>query len=48
MMVCADLTPKKLEDANKCLADNGIEPDECETVLQALCYILLDLEIYPD
>lgn len=48
MTVCTDLTPEKLEAANRCLMDNGIEPDDCETVLQALCYILLDVEIYPD
>ena len=29
----------------RCLEDNGIEPDETAIVLQALCYILLDIEI---
>lgn len=34
-----------LSKAIQCLADNGIEPDECCTVLQAICYILLGIEI---
>lgn len=34
-----------LESARQCLIDNGIETDEVETVLQALCYILLNEEI---
>ena len=34
-----------LESARQCLIDNGIETDEAETVLQALCYILLNEEI---
>lgn len=39
------LTKSKVEAAMRCLEDNGIEPDETATVLQALCYILLDAEI---
>ena len=35
----------QFDNALKCLMDNGIEADEAETVLQALCYILLDTEI---
>lgn len=34
--------------AEQCLIDNGIEPDEASTVLQALGYILLDEELYPE
>ena len=30
----------KIKRAEQCLIDNGIEPDEAETVLQALGYIL--------
>ena len=37
----------KLKKAEQCLIDNGIEPDEAETVLQAIGYILLDKELYP-
>ena len=29
------------------LVDNGIEEDEAETVLQAIGYTLLDVELYP-
>lgn len=38
----------KIRAAEKCLIDNGIEPDEANTVLQAIGYILLDTELYPD
>ena len=34
--------------AEQCSIDNGIEPDEASVVLQALGYILLDEELYPD
>lgn len=34
--------------AEQCLIDNGIEPDEASVVLQALGYILLDEELYPN
>lgn len=34
--------------AEQCLIDNGIEPDEACVVLQALGYILLDEELYPE
>lgn len=37
----------KIRAAEKCLIDNGIEPDEANTVLQAIGYILLDTELYP-
>lgn len=29
------------------LFDNGIEEDECDTVLQAIGYTLLNTELYP-
>ena len=38
------ITKKTFDKAKQCLIDNGIEFDEAETVLQALCYILLDEE----
>lgn len=42
-------TPKtKIEKAIKCLIDNGIEEDEVQVVLQALGYILLDEELFPE
>lgn len=39
------VTKADIEKALKVLADNGIEADETETVLQAVCYALLDVEI---
>ena len=39
---------EKIKSAEKCLIDNGIEPDEAGTILQALGYILLDSELYPE
>ena len=39
---------RKIEKALQCLIDNGIEPDEAETVLQALGYILMNEELFPD
>lgn len=38
------ITVNKLEMLLKILVDNGIEPDESETVAQAICYALLDEE----
>lgn len=39
---------ERISKAEQCLIDNGIEPDEASTVLQALGYILLDEELYPE
>lgn len=41
----ATLNREKIKKALQCLADNGIDKDECPIVLQALCYILMDTEI---
>lgn len=38
----------KIAKAEQCLIDNGIDKDEAQTVLQALGYILLDEELYPE
>lgn len=38
------ITKEKFEAATQCLIDNGIDSDEAEIVLQALCYILCDEE----
>lgn len=38
------LTQEKFNKAKQCLIDNGIETDETNIVLQALCYILLNEE----
>ena len=37
-----------IERAERVLIDNGIEPDEAEVVLQAIGYVLLDTELYPE
>lgn len=34
--------------AEQVLIDNGIDEDECQVVLQAIGYTLLDLEIYDE
>lgn len=39
---------EKIEKAIQCLIDNGIDPDEAEIVLQALGYILMDEELFPE
>lgn len=35
-----------IRQAERCLIDNGISPDEVQTVLQALGYILLNKDLY--
>ena len=40
-----EVNNEQLADALKCLIDNGIEADEAQCVLEALCFILLDQEI---
>lgn len=43
-----EITEEQIDKAMQCLADNGIEEDEACTVLQALGYILLDEELFPE
>lgn len=38
------MTQEKFDKAKQCLIDNGIEVDEANIVLQALCYILMNEE----
>ena len=40
-------SPESIKKAEQTLIDNGIEPDEAETVLQAVGYALLNEELYP-
>ena len=42
------ITQQKIQLAEQCLIDNGIDRDEAPVVLQALGYILLDQELYPE
>lgn len=37
-----------IDKALKVLCDNGIEEDECEVVLQAIGYTLLDVELFSE
>ena len=39
---------ERIKKAEQCLAENGVDPDEVSTVLQAIGYVLLDTELYPD
>ena len=41
------MNPETIKKAEQCLTDNGVAPEEAQTVLQALGYILLDEELYP-
>lgn len=38
---------EKIKRAEQVLIDNGINPDETQTILQALGYVLLDADLYP-
>lgn len=48
MYISIDITKEMISRAEQCLVENGIVKDEAYTVLQALGYILLDAELYPD
>ena len=38
----------RIQSAEQCLVDNGIDSSEAQAVLQALGYILFDAELYPE
>ena len=40
--------PEQIRKAEQVLIDNGVEADEAGTVLQAIGYVLLDEELYPE
>ena len=42
------ITEAKRDKAEKVLVDNGIDPDEAQIVLQALGFVLLDEDLYPE
>lgn len=42
------VTTENRNRAEQCLIDNGINKDEAYVVLQALGYILLDADLYPE
>lgn len=39
------ISKEQIEKTLKCLVDNGIDEDETETVLQAIAYTLLNVEL---
>ena len=43
-----EITKDKIKAAEQVLIDNGIEASEADTVLQAVCYVLLDWDPYLD
>lgn len=43
-----EITRSQIKQAEQCLIDNGINEDDACVVLQALGYILLDAEFYPE
>jgi len=42
------ITQDNIDAAEKVLRDNGVDPNEVYTVLQAIGYTLLDIELYPE
>ena len=48
IQITKTITKRDIERAEKVLSDNGIETDEVATVLQAIGYVLLDTELYPE
>ncbi len=48
VIINCEINEKQINKAMRCLVDNGIEIDEACTVLQALGYILLDVELFPE
>ena len=44
----SEITQEQIKKAEQCLIDNGIDEDDACVVLQALGYILLDTEFYPE
>ena len=48
MFVRQDIKRSDIDNAEGVLIDNGIHPDEADSVLQAIGYVLLDVELYPE
>ena len=48
MYIRKDIDSYDIECAERVLIDNGVDRDEAATVLQAIGYVLLDAELYPD
>ena len=43
-----NITKEDILKAEIVLIDNGIDKDEADIVLQAIGYVLLDTELYPE
>lgn len=43
-----NITEDRIKKAEGVLIDNGVDPDEADMVLQAIGYVLLDIELYPE
>lgn len=43
-----NITKADIRKAENVLIDNGIDKDEADIVLQAIGYVLLDTELYPE
>lgn len=43
-----EITPDQIKAAKGVLIDNGVDEDEADSVLQAIGYVLLDTELYPE
>lgn len=41
------ITQENIERAEQVLVDNGHDLDDAQNILQALGYVLLDVELYP-
>lgn len=48
MCISHKITEENIKRAQQVLVDNGIEPDEANEVLQAIGYVLLDVELFPE
>ena len=43
-----EITEEEIKKAERLLMDNGIDEDDAYTILQAVGYVLLDVEFYPE
>ena len=48
MLIQVEVTQEMIDKTCQVLIDNGIEPEEADTVLQAIGYTLLDTELFPE
>ena len=48
IVIASDTLKKNLAATEQILVDNGIDEDEASTVLQAIGYSLLNIELYPE